>query len=897
MEKKMLYTIIAVVIVLIVIIAAVAVMFMQKPSSTTPSPTPSPSPTPTPSPTAPTVSASVTTELGTVGTPITFTATTSGSVSKVTWYFGDGTTGTGNVVNHTYSYPGKYLVFVNATGPSGYANNLANMLYITITPGTQANPTIASEISQPLLTFNATYEPNAPILTVNQQAAFLESYLQPPTAANWSIGYYVINFGDNTNTTITPVVYNTTMMTYNTNMVMHTYNNPGFYVINFTIVTYNQTPFAKYLVINNKTSTEYLPLSYYKEVIAGEHMVITEQMTVYVASAGQKAGILKGNGNIPSPGIINVVEVVPGGPYSFDPAIDYETVGAEIIDNIYETLVQYNGSSTSQLFPLVATKIPTIQNGLETPDGKNYTFYIRPGLKFANGDPLTAWDVYTSIVRTLLFMDNPSNPGWILGQDLLPNGGWGTNTYQNITAAMTVNNATNSITFHLLKPDPAFLDYLADPLGAGIVDYNWLVQHGAGITFTPQGFSQYANEGNPNDYNTYVRWNTMGSGPYMIQTLLMGQSIILAPNPNFTPIPGVPGYNHTAVDKVYIQWVKDPTTAINAMKSGQSDITEGLPPTYYPTVQQLEAQGKVNIYSFPTLSIFFWVFNWNINISTMQTQIGNQFNLPSHYFANPYVRAAFADAFNYTNYINNLVGNAIYHANFGFHYVGIIPLGMPGYVSPSWLAAHGATIPQFNLTEAKKLMMESGLYNVTVNIPIVVTAGDPTDFAAAGMWAENLSQIDPNIHATPVYETWASIIGWLSSPLQNPMAINILGWAPDYPYPSDYVNAMYLENGTYPGAYGWNYTNLMSWGYTQEAQEWKNMTNLIREAESTPNETLALQDFDLAEVIAVNLNLYVYTEQQNAFWFYAWYLKGVQYEENPLYVGGGDTIYIYLTKG
>ncbi|MGC8995354.1 MAG: oligopeptide/dipeptide ABC transporter ATP-binding protein [Thermoplasmata archaeon] len=288
------------------------------------------SPTPSPSPTAPTVSAAVTTQLGTVGTPITFTATTSGSVSKVTWYFGDGITGTGNVVNHTYSYPGEYLVFVNATGPSGYANNLANMLYITITPGTQTNSTIASEISQPSLTFNATYEPNAPILNVNQQAAFLESYLQPPTAANWSIGYYVINFGDNTNSTITPVVYNTTMDTYNPNLIMHTYKNPGFYVINFTIITYNQAPFAKYLVITNQTSTEYLPSTYYKDVIAGEHMVVTELMTVYVASVGQKAGILKGTGNIPSPGVINVVEVVPGGPYSsLDPRMLIKDIVAE----------------------------------------------------------------------------------------------------------------------------------------------------------------------------------------------------------------------------------------------------------------------------------------------------------------------------------------------------------------------------------------------------------------------------------------------------------------------------------------------------------------------------------------------------------------------------------------
>ncbi|MDP8012455.1 MAG: ABC transporter substrate-binding protein, partial [Thermoplasmata archaeon] len=299
---------------------------------------------------------------------------------------------------------------------------------------------------------------------------------------------------------------------------------------------------------------------------------------------------------------------------------------------------------------------------------------------------------------------------------------------------------------------------------------------------------------------------------------------------------------------------------------------------------------------FPTLSVFFFNFNWNINETMMHGAYGSQYSIPYNYFTNPYVRAAFADAFNYTNYINNLVGNVIYHADFAFHYVGIIPKGMPGYVNATWLQEHGATIPQYNLTLAKHLMEESGVYNESVSFPIVIYAGDPVDFAAAGMWASNLSAIDPNIHATPVYQPFASTIGYMAANM-DPMPIYLLGWAPDYPYPSDYVNAMYLQGGTYAAANGWNYTNLMNAGWTQEAQEWQNMTNLILKADSTVNVTQSLMYYDEAEVIAVNLNLYVYTEQQNGFWYYAPYMHGVQYEENPMLGGGGDTLYMYLTKG
>jgi len=893
MEKKSLYAIVAVIVVIVIIVAAAAVL-LYKPTTVTPTPT------------APTlVSVTPSTQLTTVGSSVQFVASVTGNVTTVLWNFGDGTTGAGLIVNHTYTQPGKYLVFANATGPSGYSNNLKNLWLITVSPPT-LSPALASEIAQPTVAFNTTVNPNAPIFSVNTSAIFDASYLQPPTATNWTIGYYVINYGDGTPVNITPTLYNTSSGSYLHAMFTHVYTKSGFYPVNITIITYNESSFMSDLVTNNVTGIQYLPVSYYNQVLSSQHQVATSFVTVYVSTPTQVAGVLKASGTVPNPGVINVVEVVPSGPYSFDPAIDYETVGAEIIYNVYETMIAYNGSNAGEFVPVVAKEVPSLANGGISANGMNYTFYLRSGVKFANGDPVTAWDAYVSYVRTLLFMlGSPGTAGWILAQDLLPYGGYyfnstgalvATNTYQNITKAITVDNATQSITFHLLKPDPAFLDYIADPMGGGIMDWNWLVQHGAGITFTPTGFQAYMAQGNEQDYNNYIRYNAMGSGPYMIQSYLSGQSIVLVPNPNYTPIPGYPGYNATPTEKVYIQWVKDPETALLMMKSGQSDITEGLPTTDYPTVAALQSQGKVDIYSFPTLSVFFFNFNWNINESMMHSAYGSSYSIPYNYFTNPYVRAAFAAAFNYTNYINNLVGNAIYHADFAFHYVGIIPKGMPGYVNTTWLQEHGATIPVYNLTLAKQYMEESGVYNESVSFPIVIYAGDPVDYAAAGMWAANLSAIDPNIHAVPVYQPFATSIGYMVANM-DPMPIYLLGWAPDYPYPSDYVNAMYLQGGTYASANGWNYTNLMNAGWTQEAQEWQNMTNLILKADSTTNVTQSLMYYDEAEVIAVNLNLYVYTEQQNGFWYYAPYMHGVQYEENAMIGGGGDTLYFYLTKG
>ncbi len=68
--------------------------------------------------------------ISTVGTPIEFNANTSASYTKnidFKWSFGDGTTGTGQILNHTYTYPGEYAVVLNASGPDGQAVSRTNV--------------------------------------------------------------------------------------------------------------------------------------------------------------------------------------------------------------------------------------------------------------------------------------------------------------------------------------------------------------------------------------------------------------------------------------------------------------------------------------------------------------------------------------------------------------------------------------------------------------------------------------------------------------------------------------------------------------------------------------------------------------------------------------------------
>ncbi|MFP3320429.1 MAG: ABC transporter substrate-binding protein, partial [Acidilobus sp.] len=669
----------------------------------------------------------------------------------------------------------------------------------------------------------------------------------------------------------------------------------------------------------------------------------TTYYTIAVSSPTVPFSLFKPLVTVPNPGTIVVAENAPGGPFSFDPDIDYEAVGYEVILNVYGTLITYYGANTTEFIPMLAEYVPTVGNGINS-NYTEYTFKLRPGLRASNGDPITAYDVWYSVIRDMLCSGGvPGTPGWILTQYLIPN--YTPFTFvvtapndsqgaQEIINAVTYDNATDTVTFHLPKPTSpeALFTALSMTLGGAVLDAKWLEQVGAGINFTglynhnmtqlAEAFYQYEQTCNEGNYNTEVQWPppTAGfTGPYYIAAYTPGQSVVLKPNPYWpNNITYIPRPNTTVI----IYWVKDPETAYEMFASGQADIVTGLPSSYVPLLQQLEARGQASLYEFPALAELFFAFNINVSQSALHS-INPAYSMPSWYFANPLVREAFAYAFNYTQYINNILGNAKYHFNFGSPYCGALIQGLDYYIPPSELTG----CPTFNLTYARQLMEESGFYNISVYFPIVIASGDTTDFTAAQMWAEALQAIDPNIHAQPIYMPGVTMYGYLV-PGQNPMGIYFSGWIADYPLASDFANPIYLQGGFFTSGDGWDVNYLInlsayfnaskvSWpGLSpsvepqigkmlwQEAMEYQQLNELILkadEAELANNVTAAYQLFREGENIAIQLYMYVYAYQVTAYWAIKPYMHGymgmISWEENPDIGGGGDSVYWWWVKG
>ena len=78
---------------------------------------------------------------------------------------------------------------------------------------------------------------------------------------------------------------------------------------------------------------------------------------------------------------------------NWDPAIEFSN-GIHVHNNIYEQLVRYE-SETDMVMPLLAESYSVSDDGL------TWTFNIREGVKFQNGNDLTAEDVKYSIDRTM----------------------------------------------------------------------------------------------------------------------------------------------------------------------------------------------------------------------------------------------------------------------------------------------------------------------------------------------------------------------------------------------------------------------------------------------------------------------------------------------------------------
>ncbi|MGH2862023.1 MAG: ABC transporter substrate-binding protein, partial [Solirubrobacteraceae bacterium] len=217
---------------------------------------------------------------------------------------------------------------------------------------------------------------------------------------------------------------------------------------------------------------------------------------------------------------INFVEGTP--PQSLDPGLDYTTQGSEINWEVYTGLLTYahaNGAAGAKVIPGLATGLPKISN-----HGKTYTFTLRKGQKFSNGDPVVASDFTYTLERTL------SVP-WGGASTFMTPYIAGATAYATHKAhgvsGVKANDASGKIVIHLTKAYGPFENVIAFP-ALGLLDPKT----------APQPFKVQAS--NP----------PAGDGPFMVNNINPQVSFNVVPNPNWKALPGIPAAHTSFAWKV-----------------------------------------------------------------------------------------------------------------------------------------------------------------------------------------------------------------------------------------------------------------------------------------------------------------------------------------------------------
>ncbi len=112
-------------------------------------------------------------------------------------------------------------------------------------------------------------------------------------------------------------------------------------------------------------------------------------------SSGSSAPAAAGYNPAHAGGTLHLVANAAGG--TLDPQINYTLQYWQLYQATYDGLLAFHktaGNPSFTVVPDLAAAMPSVTDG-----GKTYTFQLRPGIKFANGQPVTTKDVVASFER------------------------------------------------------------------------------------------------------------------------------------------------------------------------------------------------------------------------------------------------------------------------------------------------------------------------------------------------------------------------------------------------------------------------------------------------------------------------------------------------------------------
>lgn len=263
-------------------------------------------------------------------------------------------------------------------------------------------------------------------------------------------------------------------------------------------------------------------------------------------------------------------------PDYMDPQLSWTAGGWTAMYNTYVPLLTYQhaeGKAGTEVIPGLAEALPKV-----TSDGRTYTLFLRPGLKYSNGAPVRASDFRYAVER-MFKLDSGGSPFYA---DIVGARSFARGQRTHINGIVT-DDLSGKVVIHLIKRRGTFTNELALPFVAPV----------------PASTPMEDQSSDP----------PPATGPYAITNSRPGVGWDYVRNPewpnNGALMPGIPGGH---VDSIDISVVRSQWGAVNELMSGRLDWLFDPPPT--GRIAEVKAgRGGTQLRVEPTLSTYYFWLN------------------------------------------------------------------------------------------------------------------------------------------------------------------------------------------------------------------------------------------------------------------------------------------------
>ncbi|MGN6275997.1 MAG: ABC transporter substrate-binding protein [Solirubrobacterales bacterium] len=264
-------------------------------------------------------------------------------------------------------------------------------------------------------------------------------------------------------------------------------------------------------------------------------------------------------------------------PDYLDPQLSYTAEGWTAMADVYIPLLTYKhaeGTEGSEVIPGLAKALPKITNG-----GKTYTLFLRPGLKYSNGEPVKASDFAYAVERCIKL-----NSGGSIFYTSIKGAEKFAETKTGGIPGIKTNDKTGEIKIELEKPRGTFTNELGLMFVAPV----------------PPNTPMEDLSANP----------PPATGPYMITKSKPGRGWEYERNPEWAKAnsKAMPEYPSGHVDGAKVTIVRNPETQVNDIEQGKYDWMQNPPPASRYSQVKAKFEGT-QFKVVPTISTYYFWMN------------------------------------------------------------------------------------------------------------------------------------------------------------------------------------------------------------------------------------------------------------------------------------------------